>query len=92
MGSLLTSRGWHENPGCLDWEEEMPKLGEEGREVGTWPGQTCSFKILWATSFSIIKAFKLILLSSMGIWIFIFAWNLCYVMCHIYLNILGKGI
>lgn len=64
----------------------------EEREVGTWPGQTCNFKILWARSFSIIKAFKLILLSSMGIWLCIFAWNLCYVMCHIYLNILGKGI
>lgn len=29
VGSPLTSRGWHGDPGCLDWEEETQELGEE---------------------------------------------------------------
>lgn len=35
MGSLLTSSGWHEDTGRLDWEEEMQELGEEeGKRSG----------------------------------------------------------
>lgn len=82
--------------GTLDaWIGKKRHRSSEKREKGeggTWPGQTCNFKILWAKSLSITKALKLILLSSMDIWLCISACNLCCITCHIFSNILGKGI
>lgn len=59
----------------------------EDRGVGKWQRQTFNSEMLWASSFSIMKACKSRVLGTLEKWFCIFVLNLRYVLCNIYLNI-----